>query len=234
VYIPEPTLNPTTVGLLRIKANGGSSVIPMNDTGKNGDQKPGDKTFTAQFTLNEMYPGTFSFEVSADFRGKNLVLSAPQQFAVLAPHINPVILPPDPGADGKLTLAGIDSDGDGVRDDVQRYIILTYPQSEKLRMGLNQEARAIQKLVLDSANKNQALSDSNTELDAGICLLGLSNGVKAGRPLDDQLHSVALNTIARIKAYLTADSLTSGSAYTLPNLGDRLTRCSFDPLGLPN
>src|SRR5205807_2765584 len=30
-------------------------------------------------------------------------------------------VPPNPGAAGNATLAGIDSDGDGVRDDVQRY-----------------------------------------------------------------------------------------------------------------
>src|SRR5216683_231714 len=38
-----------------------------------------------------------------------------------------ITLPPDPGAAGKATLQGIDSDGDGVRDDIQRYIALTYP-----------------------------------------------------------------------------------------------------------
>jgi hypothetical protein len=36
-------------------------------------------------------------------------------------------LPPDPGEAGKQTMLGIDSDGDGIRDDVQRYIYLTYP-----------------------------------------------------------------------------------------------------------
>ena len=36
-------------------------------------------------------------------------------------------LPPDPGKAGKQTLMGVDSDGDGLRDDIQRYIYLTYP-----------------------------------------------------------------------------------------------------------
>jgi hypothetical protein len=47
-----------------------------------------------------------------------------------------VNLPPDPGAEGKKTLLGIDTDGDGVRDDIQRYIYLTYPDDKKLRLGL--------------------------------------------------------------------------------------------------
>jgi hypothetical protein len=35
-------------------------------------------------------------------------------------------VPPDPGEAGKQTLEGIDSDNDGVHDDVQRWIVLTY------------------------------------------------------------------------------------------------------------
>ncbi|UXY15764.1 hypothetical protein N8I74_01745 [Chitiniphilus purpureus] len=36
--------------------------------------------------------------------------------------INGIKVPPDPGAEGRRTLAGIDSDNDGVRDDVQRFL----------------------------------------------------------------------------------------------------------------
>jgi hypothetical protein len=43
------------------------------------------------------------------------------------------VLPPAPGAAGKKTIAGIDVDKDGVRDDVQRYIALTYPDSARVR-----------------------------------------------------------------------------------------------------
>ena len=45
-------------------------------------------------------------------------------------------LPPDPGEAGKATLEGIDSDQDGIRDDIQRYIALTYPDSQKTRAAL--------------------------------------------------------------------------------------------------
>jgi hypothetical protein len=47
-------------------------------------------------------------------------------------------LPPDPGEAGKATIEGIDSDQDGLRDDIQRYIALTYPDSEKTREALRQ------------------------------------------------------------------------------------------------
>lgn len=36
--------------------------------------------------------------------------------------INGIVVPPDPGEEGKKTLAGIDSNNNGVRDDVERAI----------------------------------------------------------------------------------------------------------------
>ncbi len=39
-------------------------------------------------------------------------------------------LPPEPGADGHTTLQGIDSDGDGLRDDIQRLIAITFSGDE--------------------------------------------------------------------------------------------------------
>ena len=55
-----------------------------------------------------------------------------------------VNLPPDPGEEGKKTLLGIDTDGDGVRDDIQRYIYFTYPDDKKLRLGLTFYAKEFQ------------------------------------------------------------------------------------------
>ena len=44
-------------------------------------------------------------------------------------------LPPDPGEAGRRTLAGIDSDRDGIRDDLQRYVALTYGDYAGLDTG---------------------------------------------------------------------------------------------------
>lgn len=55
-------------------------------------------------------------------------------------------LPPDPGKKGKEDLLGIDSDGDGVRDDIERYIVHKYPELPALRRGLYQLAQVKQHL----------------------------------------------------------------------------------------
>lgn len=44
-------------------------------------------------------------------------------------------LPPDPGAEGKKTVLGIDSDGDGVRDDIQIAVTKLIPDDPYARAG---------------------------------------------------------------------------------------------------
>lgn len=68
-------------------------------------------------------------------------------------------LPPDPGAAGMATLEGIDSDGDGVRDDVQRWIAMAYPNSQKVRAALTQAALTMQTFLM-SANSPVAAYNS--------------------------------------------------------------------------
>ncbi len=56
----------------------------------------------------------------------------------------PAGFPPDPGSSGKRDLTGIDSDRDGVRDDVQRWIHALYPKDVAKRNSLRQWARYFQ------------------------------------------------------------------------------------------
>ena len=58
-------------------------------------------------------------------------------------HFNhfPPGFPPDPGEEGKKTIQGIDSDRDGVRDDVQMWIYAFVPNEPKRQMALRQMAR---------------------------------------------------------------------------------------------
>ena len=53
-------------------------------------------------------------------------------------------LPPDPGADANKTIAGIDANNNGIRDDVELAIFNAYPNSAKTRAVLLQYALALQ------------------------------------------------------------------------------------------
>ena len=156
----------------------------------------------------------------------------------IIPGVLPVTItlgpPPDPGDAGKATLAGIDSDGDGVRDDVQRWIALTYPNSARTRAALYQQAKAVQQAVLLSSNRPQAVAAINGEIAADFCLAGLLSDGSAASHITDQVDSVALNTPARMSGYLIASSYMSGTAGVLPSIASRTSLCAFDPGAMPN
>ena len=74
-------------------------------------------------------------------------------------------LPPDPA-----TLAGIDSDNDGVRDDVQRWIVMNYPSSQKMRAALRQLAQDYQRFILNAASPTQIYDAARLMDNTQSCL----------------------------------------------------------------
>jgi len=68
--ITDPSVIPTGVNLLRLNANGTSTVLgQLKDDGTNGDVVAGDKTFTIVKTFNEPATGEIKLQGSAAFRG---------------------------------------------------------------------------------------------------------------------------------------------------------------------
>lgn len=208
--ITDPTVIPTGVNLIRLPNGTGSPTVVgrLTDDGANGDVTAGDGIFTGQITLNEVSAGTVQFEVSAAFRRVLRRVISP----AISITANPqgATLPPDPGEAGKATLSGIDSDHDGVRDDVQRWIALTYPNSAKERAALTQGALAIQVWIASGGNSTQtdiqklsraidcidySFMASSTDIDGGI------NANEAY----NSLEQLALNTPARIEAFYRAN-----------------------------
>jgi hypothetical protein len=122
-----------------------------------------------------------------------------------------VQLPPDPGEAGKLTLAGIDSDHDGIRDDLQRYIALTYSSSTPTMGALRQATIAVQGIVVDSASPSAAIDHASDMARAIECL-------HAVRPTDARevytaLLAQALNTESRGLAYMSANDQLAGESF---------------------
>lgn len=56
-------------------------------------------------------------------------------------------LPPDPGVDADNTIAGIDANNNGIRDDVELAIFKDYPNSAKTRAVLLQYSTVLQKEI---------------------------------------------------------------------------------------
>lgn len=139
-------------------------------------------------------------------------------------------LPPDPGPAGEATLAGIDSDNDGVRDDVQRWIAIHYPNSQMTRAALIQDTKAMQRILLDAADPVKSYSDALEDNRAMQCLSYV-------RPNDFYQISVEhqaifLNTRLRSRAWLQADHNLSGKFFSL--LPNPVQGCDFNPFMMPN
>ncbi len=141
-------------------------------------------------------------------------------------------LPPDPGEEGKATLEGIDSDGDGIRDDIQRFIALTHPDSEKLRAALTQFTRVVQEALLvrdDKALSLNAASSSDRAIECIDFLLG-----SGAADVTNELLAEILKTVERSRAYLTYDAQLFGGIFPSAPLSQWRSSCAFDPDALPN
>jgi antitoxin component YwqK of YwqJK toxin-antitoxin module len=159
--------------------------------------------------------------------------SAPKQDSVgevIEPTIpvvlpEPAVLPPDPGEAGKTTLEGIDSDKDGVRDDVQRYIALTYPNPEDkpFRAALR-EYSAFQRVFITEADDTwKTIANAENRAKQIDCVLYLH--AEDGQAGLVNLRAEYLNTELRTRTYLTADGQLGGHPISLTPLEDLPQLC---------
>lgn len=148
-------------------------------------------------------------------------------------------LPGDPGEEGKKDLLGIDRNQNGVRDDIERYIVLTYPDSAKKRMALEQSARGLHAYLRDHQDKAMTRENGKANDKANDCLVHVFNdNLEATFKADDELTALFLNTKARSRAYRKADVHMGGYVSDYGLSSNRLARqkaaCMFNVDALPN
>jgi len=142
-------------------------------------------------------------------------------------------LPLDPGAAGRATVEGIDSDGDGVRDDVQIWIETNYPNSERMRMALRQVAVTTQEYMKGAASFDATFQNHIVVSRALRCLYFVSETPGEAHDSFAELHAKILNTLMRSKVMLSADRHLSGMILR-GYKGPRNEACNFDPNALAN
>ena len=81
-------------------------------------------------------------------------------------------LPPDPGAEADKTVAGIDANQNGIRDDVELAIFKEYPNSAKTRAVLLQYALALQMEVIQPIVNTETVTEvvGGEQSRADICV----------------------------------------------------------------
>ncbi|MBA2549231.1 MAG: hypothetical protein H0V16_12360 [Burkholderiaceae bacterium] len=133
------------------------------------------------------------------------------------------------------TIAGIDADGDGVRDDVQRYIAENWGHSERAIRALTNIAKARQAAVIagDSVSREEAQALAQPMLNAGSCyILAGDQALKDTQALQKVAYKV-MNTPERFKRGRDFEYKAGHTVYPL-NQASTPQICGFDPAALPN
>jgi hypothetical protein len=152
------------------------------------------------------------------------IITAAIEFKVSGP-----VLPPDPGEAGKATLLGIDSDNDGVRDDVQRLIALRYPDSLPKRRAATQFANGlINSLSNEPPTTQQVHAWANQELKNGECFLFIFKDFDSSWDERRLLRQAILNTHQRNIAHISWSKKMGGYYGSLVPRGQEASTCQFN------
>lgn len=126
------------------------------------------------------------------------------------------------------TVKGVDSDNDGIRDDIQRWIDEEFSSQPDVRLGMRQIAIANQLELLTVANREQSIIASRKLLDSINCL-GSIVGTDAATKYQREHDAKLLNTKDRLNANIKSNSNFSGQAYELKNSKEEeRALCDFD------
>jgi hypothetical protein len=145
-------------------------------------------------------------------------------------------LPPEPDpVVNDSTLLGIDVNNNGVRDDVEIWILNKYKDKHPIHIDIAMQAARAYKKVLLMPEKAKEIHD---EVDKAVyCQLYYRLNAKYfNEPLllkDNVVNEffrskIYFNTQERMEAYLQYDKLLSGGSYTLLKIEERKAACDFN------
>ncbi len=148
--------------------------------------------------------------------------------------INGHDLPPKPDPVlNNSTLLGIDVNNNGVRDDVERWIVETYKDKHPIHIDIAMQAARAYKLVLETPERakeirlkvNGALfCASYYEFEAQF----FNDPILIYERINTPVKNKYFNTKVRSKVYWQYDKLLSGGSYALPKDNKMKLLCDFN------
>lgn len=116
------------------------------------------------------------------------------------------------------TLAGIDANANGVRDDIERYIEKKYAEPAQRKAAM-QTAKAFQQMLMVNTEDPIELDrTSANSFRAIVCLDDsfVDPNFSNSAAVLDEVRAMTTNTKDRLKAYLAYNKARSGSVSRLP------------------
>ncbi len=149
--------------------------------------------------------------------------------------INGHTLPPEPDpVANNATLLGIDINSNGVRDDVERWIVETYKDKHPIYIDIAMQAARAYKLVLEHPERAKEIHDTVVNAPLYCASYYQYDAEEFGDPIlvhgriDVPVKSKYFNTKSRSKIYWKYDKLLSGDSYPLPKSWDMKKFCDFN------
>ncbi|MDR2789856.1 MAG: hypothetical protein LBB59_02625 [Campylobacteraceae bacterium] len=152
-------------------------------------------------------------------------------------RVNGFVLPPYPDPEiNDSTLLGIDSNDNGVRDDVERWLIFKYKDHHKIATHIGfQVARASQIVIQDPSKAQETTKVMEAAQACNSYFRNYADSFNEPLLIDHSIvtstafKSMQFNTVERIEAYLTYNKKLSGGVYSLPDSIEAYrTSCDFD------
>ena len=137
--------------------------------------------------------------------------------------------PPMPSKEERdKTILGVDSDNDGLRDDVE-ILINKIGDTRNRREALRQKHRYYQMAVSAylTGEKKKALEKFLKSVESGTCISAFYKSIVEGRSYSRRLNSLTMNTKERTDIYYKVDLLAAGTM--MKGLAPKKwrTRCEF-------
>jgi len=227
--IPETTLE-VTPGLRSWVTHASPEELPALSP---GDEVTVDLVLTAPWIGTE--DGTLKLRERGRSRGKGRVYSRPLALSVEGVRTIEESLPPEPDPTvNASTLLGVDSNSNGVRDDLERMMALDFPNDPGKREAAYSLFR-VMSLVYDPStydahtdriNYARACLRYTDYPEGGFTTLEQIEELEALHAYGRELHKRYYDTFDRARAYLTYNNSLAATIIDVPHATPET--CDFD------
>lgn len=227
--VATPINSPVKESHLVVKLDGDSDIAKVFFKPKTGGQEIEGELikestgFLGKLKVSNLKPGNYDYRIRVRSSSGNSNQNETASVSMISFKIDNSLEVADPGEEGRKTLLGIDSDNDGVRDDIQRYINEMYQNIPNTKSALRQLAIAKQLVFLSLNNKSENIKAIFREGDSIFCLVGIK-GSDATK-IRMIFESKYLNTEERLVAQKKSDLNFHGQGGVVPR--DLASKCDF-------
>lgn len=125
-------------------------------------------------------------------------------------------LPPEPDEiENNATLEGVDSNGNGVRDDVERKIYAKYPKKLHRVILIDRAKFYQQTMIQPTANAKETQKNATKKINCRLYLMDLDEDIASDdwRENREHIKDLTFNTKERVRKYLDYNIALSGDSY---------------------